>query len=55
MTVDIPGVGQFALFDYAGQKQFHKTNGLFISAVNSFFILLISLLTGEDRDTTLYL
>ena len=49
MTVDIPGVGRFALFDYAGQKQFHKTHGLFFSAINSFFILLISLLTGEER------
>ena len=49
MTVDIPGVGRFALFDYAGQKQFHKTHGLFFSAANSFFILLISLLTGEER------
>ena len=49
MTVDIPGVGRFALFDYAGQKQFHKTHGIFFSAVSSFFILLISLLTGEER------
>ena len=49
MTVTIPGVGRFALFDYAGQKQFHKTHGLFFSAFNSFFILLISLLTGEER------
>ena len=49
MTVDIPGVGRFSLYDYAGQKQFHKTHGLFFSAVNSFFILLISLLTGEER------
>ena len=48
-TVDIPGVGRFSLFDYAGQKQFHKTHGLFFSAVNSFFILLISLVTGEER------
>ena len=48
-TVDIPGVGRFALFDYAGQKQFHKTHGLFFSALNSFFILLMSLLTGEER------
>ena len=49
MTVDIPGAGRFALFDYAGQKQFHKTHGIFFSAVSSFFILLISLLTGEER------
>ena len=49
MTVDIPYVGRFSLFDYAGQKQFHKTHGLFFSAINSFFILLISLLTGEER------
>ena len=49
MTVDIADVGRFSLFDYAGQKQFHKTHGLFFSALNSFFILLISLLTGEDR------
>jgi GTPase SAR1 family protein len=49
MTVDIPGVGRFSLHDYAGQEQFHKTHGLFFSALNSFFILLISLLTGEDR------
>ena len=49
MTVDIPGVGHFVLYDYAGQKQFHKAHGLFFSAVNSFFILLISLLTGEER------
>ena len=49
MTVDIPGVGRFSLFDYAGQKQFHKTHGLFFSALNSLIILLISLLTGEER------
>ena len=49
MTVDIPDVGRFSLFDYAGQEQFHKTHGLFFSALNSFFILLISLLTGEER------
>ena len=49
MTVDIPGVGRFSLYDYAGQKQFHKTHGLFFSALNSFFLLLISLLTGEER------
>ena len=49
MMVDVPGVGRFSLFDYAGQKQFHKTHGLFFSAINSFFILLISLLTGEER------
>ena len=49
MTVDIPGVGRFVLYDYAGQKQFHKAHGLFFSTVNSFFILLISLLTGEER------
>ena len=45
-TVDIPGVGRFSLFDYAGQEQFHKTHGLFFSGANSFFILLISLLKG---------
>ena len=49
MTVDIPGVGRFSLFDYAGQEQFHKTHGFFFSAANSSFILLISLLTGEER------
>ena len=48
-TVDIPDVGRFSLFDYAGQKQFHKTHGLFFCALNSLFILLISLLTGEER------
>ena len=46
MTVDIPGVG---CFDYVGQEQFHKTHGFFFSAANSFIILLISLLTGEER------
>ena len=49
MTVDIPHVGRFSLFHYAGQKQFHKTHGLFFSAFNSLIILLISLLTGEER------
>ena len=49
MTVDIPGVGRFSLFDYAGQEHFHKTHGFFFPAANSFFILLISLVTGEER------
>ena len=49
MTVDIPGVGRFSLWDYAGQGQFHKTHGLFFSSSNSFFILLVSLVRGEER------
>jgi death-associated protein kinase len=49
-TVDIPGVGLLSLFDYAGQKQFHKTHGLFFSTINSLFILLISLLTEKEGE-----
>ncbi|XP_062499311.1 uncharacterized protein LOC134176668 isoform X6 [Corticium candelabrum] len=48
-TVDIPGVGRLSLWDYAGQGQFHKTHGLFFSSSNSFFILLVSLVKGEER------
>jgi ankyrin repeat protein/signal recognition particle receptor subunit beta len=48
-TVDIPYVGTFSVYDYAGQKQFHKTHGLFFSALNSLTILVISLLTGKER------
>ena len=48
-TVDIPGVGHFTLFDYAGQKHFYKTYALFFSTINSLFILLISLVTGMER------
>ena len=48
-TINIPGVGTFALFDHAGQKQFHKTHGLFFKALNSFFILLLSLVKGDQR------
>ncbi|XP_062508712.1 death-associated protein kinase 1-like isoform X2 [Corticium candelabrum] len=43
MVALIPGVGLVSLWDHAGQKQFHKTHGLFFSASNSFFILLVSL------------
>ncbi|XP_062506502.1 death-associated protein kinase 1-like isoform X3 [Corticium candelabrum] len=43
MIALIPGVGLVSLWDHAGQKQFHKTHGLFFSASNSFFILLVSL------------
>ena len=43
MIAYIPGVGLVSLWDHAGQKQFHKTHGLFFSASNSFFILLVSL------------
>ena len=49
MTVKIPGVGWLSLWDYAGQKQFHKTHGLFFSSSNSFFILLVSLARGKKR------
>ena len=49
MTVDIPGVGRLSVWDYAGQGQFHKTHGLFFSSSNSFFILLVSLVRGEER------
>lgn len=49
MTVYIPGVGLVSMYDYAGQERFHKTHGLLFSALNSFFILLVSLLTGTDR------
>ena len=37
------------MWDYAGQGQFHKTHGLFFSSSNSFFILLVSLVKGEER------
>ena len=48
MTVDIPGVGRLSVWDFAGQGQFHKTHGLFFPS-NSFFILLVSLVRGEER------
>ncbi|XP_062499640.1 uncharacterized protein LOC134176960 isoform X2 [Corticium candelabrum] len=48
MTVDIPGVGRVSVWDFAGQGQFHKTHGLFFPS-NSFFILLVSLVRGEER------
>ena len=48
-TADIPGVGLVSLRDHAGQKQFHKTHGLFFSPSNSFFILLVSLVRGKER------
>ncbi|XP_062505439.1 death-associated protein kinase 1-like isoform X3 [Corticium candelabrum] len=47
MTVDIPGVGRLSVWDFAGQGQFHKTHGLFFPS-NSFFILLVSLVRGEE-------
>ena len=49
MTALIPGVGLVSLWDMAGQKQFHKTHGLFFSPCNSFFILLVSLVRGKER------
>ena len=49
MTVYIPGVGWLSVWDYAGQGQFHKTHGLFFSSSNSIFILLVSLVKGEER------
>ena len=49
MTAYIPGVGRVSLRDYAGQKQFHKTHGLFFSASNSLFILLVSLVRGKEK------
>ncbi|XP_062510110.1 uncharacterized protein LOC134186192 isoform X3 [Corticium candelabrum] len=49
MTANIPGVGRVSLRDYAGQKQFHKTHGLFFSPSNSFFILLVSLVRVKER------
>ena len=49
MTVYILGVGWLSLWDYAGQGQFHKTHGLFFSSSNSIFILLVSLVIGEER------
>ena len=49
MTANIPGVGRVSLWDHAGQKQFHKTHGLFFSPSNSFFILLVSLVRGKER------
>lgn len=49
VKVDIPGVGLFSLFDYAGQKHFHKTHGLFFSSSNSIFILVLSLVRGEKK------
>ena len=49
MIALIPGVGLVSLWDHAGQKQFHKTHGLFFSASNSFFILLVSLVRGKER------
>ena len=49
MTVYIPGVGWLSLWDYAGQKQFHKTHGLFFSSSNSIFMLLVSLVRGKER------
>ena len=49
MTAYISGVGRVSLRDHAGQKQFHKTHGLFFSPSNSFFILLVSLVRGKER------
>ena len=49
MTVDIPRVGLVSLWDYADQRQFHKTLGLFFSSFNSLFILLVSLVRGKER------
>ncbi|XP_062520090.1 putative ankyrin repeat protein RF_0381 [Corticium candelabrum] len=49
MTAYISGVGRVSLRDHAGQKQFHKTHGLFFSASNSFFILLVSLVRVKER------
>ena len=49
MTALIPGVGLVSLWDHTGQKQFHKTHGLFFSPSNSFFILLVSLVRGKER------
>ena len=48
-TVDIPGVGRFSLWDLAGEESFHKTHGLFFSSSRCLFILLLSLVTGEER------
>jgi death-associated protein kinase len=45
-TVDIPGVGRMSVYDHAGQKQFHKTHGLFFKASNAIFLLLVSLIRG---------
>ncbi|XP_062508328.1 uncharacterized protein LOC134184604 [Corticium candelabrum] len=49
MIAYIPGVGLVSLWDHAGQKQFHKTHGLFFSPSSSFFILLVSLVRGKER------
>ena len=55
MIALIPGVGLVSLWDHAGQKQFHKTHGLFFSASNSLFILLVSLVRGKERRLCSYM
>jgi death-associated protein kinase len=40
-----------SLYDHAGQKQFHKTHGLFFKASNALFLLLLSLVQGGQIRT----
>jgi signal recognition particle receptor subunit beta len=47
--VNVPGLGDCLLFDFAGQEQFHKTHGLLFPATKSVFILLVSLMVEKDE------
>ena len=48
-SVNVPGLGDCLLFDFAGQKRFHKTHGLLFPATKSVFILLVNLMMGKDE------
>jgi hypothetical protein len=48
-NVDIPGVGRVSLWDLAGDESYHKTHGLFFSSSRCLFVLLLSLVTGVER------
>ena len=48
-SINVPGLGDCLLFDFAGQEQFHKTHGLLFPATKSFFILLVNLTLGEEE------
>ena len=54
IPADIPKVGNALLWCFASQKLFHKIHGLFFSASTSMFILLVSLVRGDNRRLICY-
>ncbi|XP_065835186.1 death-associated protein kinase 1-like isoform X2 [Oscarella lobularis] len=42
--------GELVLCDFAGQRFFHKTHGLFFSASSTIFLLVVDLTGGDEDD-----